>query len=174
VTAPVAPLDKFEIPRIEGCPALTLAAAAELGITGETLQIGIGKALALNPTIQPCEACSSLINAAVILRDEDGSRMAAMVQMFNTLAPADAPFTPEMAASIVTALEGVEEGTQYALALEYIAAFVQYVAVLDIELGSPVGDSAAFVMDKYGADITDSDNNNIAAVVATRLEIIGG
>ena len=172
--APVAPLAQFEIPRVEGCPELTQAAAMELGITGETLQVAIGNALALNPTIQPCEACATLVNAASILRDEDGSRMAAMVQTFNTLAPADAPFTPEMATSIAMAFEGAAEGTQYASAMEYVDAFVQYVAVLDIELGSPVGDdSVAFVMEKYGTGITASDNANMTAFVITRLEAIG-
>ena len=172
--APVAPLAQFEIPRVEGCPVLTQAAAMELGITGETLQVGIGNALALNPSIQPCRACATLVNAAGILRDEDGSRMAAMVQTFNALAPADVPFTPEMATSIAMAFEGAAEGTQYASAMEYIDAFVQYVAVLDIELGSPVDDSLVFVMGKYGAGITESDNANMAAFVATRLEAIGG
>lgn len=172
--APVAPLAQFEIPRVEGCPVLTQAAAMELGITGETLQVGIGNALALNPSIQPCRACATLVNAAGILRDEDGSRMAAMVQAFNALAPADAPFTPEMATSIAMAFEGAAEGTQYASAMEYIDAFVQYVAVLDIELGSPVDDSLAFVIEKYGAGITESDNANMAAFVAMRLEAIGG
>jgi hypothetical protein len=57
--------------------------------------------------------------------------------------------------------------------MEYIDAFVQYVAVLDTELGSPVGDSVAFVMDKYGAGMTGSENGNIAAFVAARLEAIG-
>jgi len=172
--APVAPLAQFEIPRVEGCPVLTQAAAMELGITAETIQVAIGNALALNPSIQPCQACATLVNAASILRDEDGSRMAAMVQTFNALAPADAPFTPEMATSIAMAFEGAAEGTQYASAMEYIDAFVQYVAVLDIELGSPVDDSLAFVIEKYGAGITESDNANMAAFVATRLEAIGG
>jgi len=170
--APVAALAQFAIPTIEGCPELMLAAAMELGITAETIQVGIGNTLALNPTIQPCAACAALIDAASILRDEDGSRMAAMVQTFNTLAPVDAPFTPGMAASIAMAFEGAAEGTQYASAMEYIDAFVQYVAVLDIDLGAPVGDSVAFVMDKYGAGIAGSDNGNIAAFVATRLEAI--
>jgi hypothetical protein len=172
VIAPVAPLAQFEIPRVEGCPELTQAAAMELGVTGETLQVAIGNALALNPNIQPCQACATLIKSASILRDEDGSRMAAMVQTFNALAPADAPFTPEMATSIAMAFEGAEEGTQYASSAEYIDAFVQYVAVLDTELGSPVGDSVAFVMDKYGAGMTGSENGNIAAFVAARLEAI--
>jgi len=171
--APVAPLAQFQIPRIEGCPELMLAAAMELGITPETIQVAIGNALALNPTIQPCEACAALVDAAGILRDEDGSRMAAMVQTFNALAPADAPFTPEMATSIAMAFEGAAEGTQYASAMEYIDAFVEYVAVLDAGMVSPVGDSVAFVMEKYGAGVTGSDNANMAAFVATRLEAIG-
>jgi len=37
-------------------------------------------------------------------------------------------------------------------------------------MGSPVGDSVAFVIEKYGAGLTESENNNIAAFVATRLE----
>lgn len=168
--APVAPLAQFEIPRIEGCPALTQAAALELGITGETLQVAIGNALALNPNIQPCQACATLVNAASILRDVDGSRMAAMIQVFNALAPADALFTPEMAASIATAFGTAEEGSLYASVAEYIDAFVQYAAVLDTDLGSPTGDSVAFVMEKYGEGVTGSDNGNIAAFVATRLE----
>ncbi|MHC4570451.1 MAG: two-partner secretion domain-containing protein [Planctomycetota bacterium] len=170
VFAPVAPLAPFRFPRIEGCPELMLAAAMEVGIMPETIQVAIGNALALNPNIQPCEACETLVDAASILRDEDGSRMAAMVQTFNALAPADAPFTPEMATSIAMAFEGAAEGTQYASVMEYVDAFVQYVAVLDTELGSPVEDSVAFVMGKYGAGITESDNANIAAFVATRLE----
>ncbi|MFH1371846.1 MAG: filamentous hemagglutinin N-terminal domain-containing protein [Planctomycetota bacterium] len=168
--APVAPLPQFQIPRVEGCPALTQAAAAELGIAKETLQVGIGNALALNPSLQPCEACASLINAAKILRDEDGSRMAAMVQAFNAMAPANAPMTPETEASIAMAFENAPEGSQYALAKEYIDAFVQYASVLDNQLGSPVGDSLAFVMGKYGAGITESNNNNVAAYVVTRLQ----
>ena len=169
-TIKAAPLARFQIPTIEGCPQLMQAAAIELGITGETIQVRMGNVLALNPTIQPCQACATLIDAARILRDEDGSRMAAMIQVFDALAPADAPFTPEMAASIVMAFEGAAEGTLYASVMEYIDAFVQYVAVMDTDLGSPVGDSVAFVMEKYGAGITGSDNGNIGAFVATRLE----
>jgi filamentous hemagglutinin family protein len=174
LVAPVAPLAQFEIPRIEGCPQLVQAAAMELGTTPETIQVGIGNALALNPTIQPCDACAALINAAAVLRDEDGSRMAAMVQAFNALAPADAPFTPEMATSIAMAFEGAAEGTLYASVTEYIDAFVQYVAVLDIDLGSPVDDSVTFVMEKHGTPVIENDNPNIAAYIQVLLENIGG
>jgi hypothetical protein len=145
----------------------------ELGVPGDTIEVSLANSFALNTNIQPCESCARLLNAATILRDEDGSGMAAMNQVFNTVAPAGAPFTPEMATSIATAFAGrVNDGTQYATAIEYIDAFVRYLAVLDTEMGSPVadGDSIAFIMGKYGTGITGSDNSNIAAFVATRLE----
>jgi len=169
-----APLTQFKTPRIEGCPAKMQAVAKELGIAPDTIQVAMGNALALNPTIQPCDACASIIDAAAILRDEDGSRMAAMIQMFNEQASPDAPFTPEMETSIAMAFKDVSEGSQYASAMEYVDAFVQYVATLD-ELGSPVGDSLAFVMNKYGEGV--SENGNIAEFVVSRiasLETYGG
>ncbi len=168
--APVAPLPQFEVPRIEGCPALMQATAMELGIPAETLQIAIGNSVAMNPTIQPCQACSTLIGSANLLKNEGGMRMAAMVQAFNTLAPADAPFTPELSASVATAFATAEEGSIYASAAEYIDALVQYVNTLDTDLGSPVGDSVAYVMEKYGTQITGSSNANLTAFVTARIE----
>jgi len=164
---PPAPLGQPRIPTIEGCPVETQAAAGEIGITAETIQVSIGKSLALNPDIQPCDACARLINAARILRDEDGSLMAATVQAFNALAPADAPFTPEMGASIAMTFEGAVEGSQYASVAEYIDAFVEYVTVLETGLGAPVGDSTAFAMEKYGAGI--AENANIVTYIEARL-----
>jgi len=167
-----APLDVVQAPQIAGCPAAMEAVANELAIGGGTLQISIGGMLALNPSIQPCNACAGLLNAAAILRDEDGSRMAALNQVFNEVAPANVPFSPVMATSIVTAFaDQVDDGSQsnYATAMEYIDAFVQYVAILDTQLGSPVEDSTAFVMAKYGSGITENENSNVAAFVAARL-----
>jgi len=162
----------------DGCPVLLAAVAEELGLPEDTIEVSIENSLALSTDIHPCESCARLVDAATILRDEDGSRMAAMVQVFNQLAPAEAPFTPEMASSIVTAFAGhVGDGTQYATAIEYIDAFVRYIAVLDTEMGSPVGDSTVFVMEKHGAGLTESENSNIAAFVASRLaspETFGG
>ncbi len=173
---PVAAPIPFRIPRIEGCPELTIAAAMELGINSDTIQIAIGNALALNPNIQPCEACESLVDASNILRDEDGSRMAAMLAAFNAQASPGAPFTPEMQTSMTMALVDASQGAQYASSVaEYIDAFVLYVAVLDTELGAPVGDSVAFVLDKYGEGV--SANDDIAAFVASRIanmEVFGG
>jgi len=155
---------------LQGCPVETEAAANELGITAGAMQVSIGNALALNPTLQPCNACATLIDAASILRDEDGSRMAAMTQMFNNMAPGNLPYSPEMQALIATAFAGAAEGSQYASVTEYIDAFVQYYAVLQTDLGAPVDNPLAFVMDKYGAGVKGSDNSNIAAFLAASLE----
>jgi hypothetical protein len=103
--------------------------------------------------------------------------MAAMVQVFNAVAPADVPYDDVMGTSIVTAFAGRINDIdmpQYATAMEYINAFVGYVVVLDTELGSPVGDSTVFVMERYGTAITESDNPNIVAYVAAQLEALGG
>jgi len=59
--------------------------------------------------------------------------------------------------------------SQYATAMDCTDAFVQYVPRLDTELGSPVCDSIAFVMEKYGAPLTGSDNPDIGSYVAERL-----
>ncbi|MHC4727450.1 MAG: autotransporter outer membrane beta-barrel domain-containing protein, partial [Planctomycetota bacterium] len=156
---------------LDGCPILIAAVSAELGIPEETIEVSLQNSYALNTDVQPCESCAKLLDAALILRDENGSRMAAMNQVFNALAPANAPLTPEVIASIATTFAGhVNDGTQYATAIEFIDAFVQYIAVLNSDIGSPVGDSVAYAIEKYGKDITDSENNNMAAFVAARLE----
>jgi hypothetical protein len=170
-----APLPQFVEPKIEGCPVMMDAVAMELGITSETIQVSINSALAASPGIQPCDACARFTQYARILKDPDGTRMAAMAQVFNEIAPPDRPPTDEMFASITTAFSQRLENAdmpQYASAMEFIDAFVGYVAVLD-ELGSPVGDSVAFVMEKYGATITENPNPNIAAYIQTRLANIG-
>jgi filamentous hemagglutinin family protein len=171
VFAPVAPLAQFELPRIEGCPALTQAAAQELGIAAETLQVAIGNALAMNPNIQPCQACSTLVNAAAVLRDADGSRMAAMAYVFNQIAPADAPFTPEMGAAIATAFsQNAQTDARYASAMEYVDAFVKYVTVVDRDLNAPIGgDAVAFAMNKYGNAMTQGGNANMAAYILSQM-----
>jgi hypothetical protein len=159
------------------------AVADELSVPTQTIQVAfdsvtsgagapttsaVGPSVAAN--IQPCAACQRLANSAEILKDADGSYMVAMAQVFNTLAPANTPFTPETGAAIAAAFaENFDnpDMPQYAKAMEYIDAFTGYVAALD-DLGSPVGDSGAFVMGKYGAPLTAS-NPNMTAYVQMRI-----
>ena len=166
-----APLPVLELPVLKGCPVEMQAAAGELGIPAEMLQMTFRNALAMNPNIQPCEACARLVTAAAILTDADGIRLAAMNQIFSTLAPADAPFTPEVSASVVTAFAQLgDQDRQYALAAEYVDAFVRYVAVLDKEFKAPIGDAVAFALEKHGAALTaDNANPNIAAYILAQL-----
>jgi hypothetical protein len=174
---PPAPLGVAPLPPIEevglqegGCPALMEWLANEVGVP-EDVEVTIAAAFVSSTDCQPCAAAARLKAAATTLADEDGSHMAAMNQVFSEVAPADAPFTPEMANSIVDAFSGrVNDGTQYATAIEYIDAFVEYVSILNTELGSPVSDPVAYVMEKYGSDIRNSDNENMTAFLATRLE----
>ena len=168
---PVPPLADLQIPEIKGCPVQLQAVAMELGVSPEDLQLIINNSMASNPNLQPCEVCAQVMTSATILGDTDGVRMAAMNQIFNTLAPANAPFTPEVSASVVTAFNQMAgQDHQYALAEEYVNAFVQYVAALDTQIKAPVGDAVAFTMEKYGQNM----NPNIAAYLMSKLQVQNG
>jgi hypothetical protein len=184
---PAAPVPEPIVWEVGGCPAMMGWLADELGVEGDKLQftslhaysdsegaVGNKTAITYKGDIQWCQACANLSNAAAVLADPNGARMAALVATFTQLAPPEMPFTPEMADSIVTALDDAAEGSQYATVAEYIDAFANYIALLDTELGSPVDDSTAFVMEKYGSAITESDNPNIAAFVEMRLSALAG
>lgn len=170
-----APLAERVIPQASGCPVEMAAAAAELGISADELQISLDSSLAMNPNLNACEACSRLINVSRILNDENGLRMAAMSQIFNTIAPPDALFTPEVQASILTVFAGLDDGAgepgrQYALAGEYVDAFVEYVAIVETEFKAPVGDAVALVLTKYGSAVMAAENPNISAFIFSQLQ----
>ncbi len=175
LSIPAAPLRVIEPLVVSGCPFLMDTVAAELDIPTETIHVSVRRAVAAAPNIQPCNACENLTNYAQILRDSDGSNMTALAGVFNNIAPVDAPFTPEMEVAIAAAFAeriGDIESPRYAEAMEYIDAFVGYVTVLDEQLNSPVDDSVAFVMEKYGAPIMENENANIAAFLTVRLEAL--
>ena len=173
----VAPLAVLALPELKGCPVEMDAAASELAMNTDDLQLLIGNSLAANPNLQPCKACQKLVTAASILNDADGARMAAMNQIFSTMAPIDAPFTPEISASVATAFANISnndpEYAQYALANEYINAFVDYVAVLGDDLQAPVGDPVAYTLEKHGEAITAGENPNVAAYIMAQLQASG-
>jgi hypothetical protein len=166
-TTPVAPLADLQIPEVKGCPVQLQAVAVELGVSPEDLQLIINRSMASNPNLQPCEVCAQVMTSATILGDIDGVRMTAMNQIFNTLAPANAPFTPEVSASVVTAFNQLAgQDHQYALAAEYIDAFVKYVAAIDTQIKAPVGDAVAFTMEKYGQAL----NPNMVSYLMSKLQ----
>ena len=165
----------IRFPKAQGCPATIEAASNEIGIPEQTIQIRISDSLSSGANIQPCEVCQQIVNLAAILRDTDGSRLAALTEIVNSLAPADMPFTPEMGIQIAAAFQSnLEEDSRYASAAEYIDAFVEYAHILENRLPGVVEDPTAFVLEKYGSEITENDNPNIAAFVAMRLEALQG
>ena len=146
------------------------AAAAELGIATETLQVAMGSALALNPTIQPCNACAKLINAAAILKDPDGTQIAALARVVNEFAATPAPPSPAQMASIATSLANPVDGTHYAAAGQWVDALVEYVGVLNTEMGWSTEESTALAMSKYGA----TGDATLTEFVKMRLAALGG
>lgn len=167
-----APLDEqIQFPRVEGCPVEMQAVAAELGITVGTLQVAMGSALALNPNIQPCNACAKLINAAAILKDQNGTQVAALAQVVNEFASTPAPPSLAQMASIATSLAShTDDGTHYAAASQWVDALVEYVGVLNTEMGWSPEESTALAMNKYGA----TGDATLTEFVRMRLAALGG
>ncbi|MCI0499486.1 MAG: filamentous hemagglutinin N-terminal domain-containing protein [Planctomycetales bacterium] len=168
-----APLPARELPELEGCPVEMDAVANELGINSDDIQFLMHNALAANPNLQPCQACQRVMIAVGALRDEDGARFAAMNRIFNSIAPIDAPFTPEVSAAVTTALADMADSNpDYALAADYIDAFVDYVAVVNGQLKAPVGDPVVYTLNKYGQSLMSADNQNILSYLVARVEVI--
>ena len=169
---PAVPLADLEQPELKGCPAEMQAAAKELDINSDDLQLLFNNSMATNPNLQPCDACARLLISAGALRDEDKSRLTAMIEIFNTLAPADAPFTEEVSASIATAFADLaDQDPQYALANDYIDSFVDYIAVLDDDLKAPVGDPLVYTLNKYGEAVMSNPNQNIVTFLVKQVQI---
>lgn len=168
---PVAPLPELEQPELQGCPAELQAAAKELDINTDDLQISVQKAMATNPNLQPCDACARLLVAADALQDVDGSRFAALVEIFERYAPLDRPFTPEDSTLITMALATqADQDPLVALADDYIDAFVDYIAVLNDDLKTPIGDPLVYTLNKYGQPIMNHPNQNIVSFIVAQVQ----
>ena len=184
-STPVPAIHKLEYPVLSGCPAEMDAAAAELAVNSDQLQMMIANSMATNPNMQPCDACANLLTAAAALRGINEETLAAMNMIFNSYAPSGAPFTPEALASITTAFadfrdsdprlalmtdEEYAEYQQYAMADELVEAFVSDVAVLENDLKLTASDPIALVMDKYGEAIEATGNPNISTYLIEQME----
>jgi hypothetical protein len=182
---PVPAIHKLEYPVLSGCPAEMAAAAAELAVNSDQLQMMIANSMATNPNMQPCDACANLLTAAAALKGINEETLEAMSMIFNSYAPSGAPFTPEALASITTAFadfrdsdpqlalmtdEEYAEYQQYAMADELVEAFVSYVAVLENDLKITARDPIALVMDKYGEAIEATGNPNISTYLIEQME----
>jgi hypothetical protein len=145
-----------------GCPALLNMLATELGIKVEDLQIAIANTFISSTNIQACKMAAGIMNAADTLKDPDGSGVASLEQLINEFVTEGAPVSEEQMNQITAALADHKgDDTYYAMAGEWLKALVKYVDILINDLGFSLEDATAFVMDKYGAAIKDSDDASL-------------
>ena len=175
-----APLGEAQVAEAEavafgpgGCPPLMAWLAGELGIPEETIRVYLADAFLYSTAIQPCDACARLMDAATVLEDTEGTRIAALAQVVNEFVAPDAPIAPEQMASIASTMVSPEAGTQYAAAGEWLDALAEYVGILNAEMGFSVPESIAFV-NKYLTPIAELDNASVAAYVEAQLAALGG
>ena len=156
-----------------GCPALMTWFADEVGVPEDQIQVVVQDAFASATDIQPCEACARLRDAATILDDEEGTYMAALGAVVNEFTTPDAPIAPEQMTLIASAVASADPGTIYATAGEWLDSLVQYVAVMNTEMGYSAAEAVAFA-GKYTAPITEGGDAGLASYVGARLEAVGG
>jgi filamentous hemagglutinin family protein len=172
--APAPGLERIEFD-VSGCPALVKWAATELGIDERAVQIWAANTLASSHDIQPCDACEKLKNVAAILRDDGGTRIAALAQVVGQYASSTAPPTPEQMASVADVISrNARTNNQYAAAGEYVDAIVAYVGILNNEMAFSTEESIMFAVDKYVAPLAEDQNAVLAAFLASRLASLEG
>jgi hypothetical protein len=171
---PAAPVPEPVSVEVSGCPALIQWVAAELGTDQKKVQIWVAKALASPGNIQPCDACGDLKQAAAVLQDIDGTRVAALAEVINEFASSDAPPTEEQMASIADAIANDIEGNiQYAAAGEYLDALAKYVGIIG-EMGFTTDQAVQLATNNYVDNLVEAENVGVAAYVAARLASLGG
>ncbi len=160
---------------ISGCPALAKWVAEELGVDEGTVDIWMANSLASTKSIQPYDTYSQLMKAALILKDADGTHIAALAQVINEFGSSIAPPTEEQMAAIVDAIRGnTDEDSYYALADEYLDAFVTYIGILNSEMGFSTTRSVQFVTNKYINRLPQDQNVGVVAFLAGCLAVLGG
>jgi hypothetical protein len=172
--APAPGLERIEFD-ISGCPALVKWAAAELGIDERMMQIWTVNALASSRDIQPCDACERLKGVAAILRDDGGTRIAALSQVLGEFAPSTAPPTDEQMASVADVIARNSQAyNHYATAGEYMDALVVYVGILSTDLNFSAEESVMFAVDNYVVPLAENQSAGLAVYIAARLAAMGG
>ena len=97
----------------------------------------------------------------------------ALAQIVNEFAAPGAPIAPEQMASIASAVGSGTDGSVYAAAGQWLDALVQYVSILNTEMGFGTADSVAFA-EKYLEPVTATGDASLTAYIEARLAAIGG
>ncbi|OHB62676.1 MAG: hypothetical protein A2168_09115 [Planctomycetes bacterium RBG_13_50_24] len=170
--APIPEILKFEI---SGSPALAKWVALELGVDERMIDIWAVNTLASNKSVQPYNTYASFKAAATILKDADGSHIAALAKVISEFVSGNTPPTEEQMASIADVIaRNTDEDNYYAVAGEYLDALVTYVSILNNDMGFSAAESVQFVTDKYVGRLAKSDNVGVATFIAVSLASLGG
>jgi filamentous hemagglutinin family protein len=157
-------------PTDDGCPALLLAAANELGQDPALFRNGT---LVNTKSMQPCNTCERLMRSADVLKDPEGRRLAALGQVLNEFVSAQAPLSPEQMASVNQTLAmHAKDGSAYAAAQEWVDALATYVGIMKSELGLSQADALAIATGRYGSP--DNANDAAKAFIAQKLAELAG
>ncbi|HIJ71006.1 MAG TPA: filamentous hemagglutinin N-terminal domain-containing protein [Planctomycetes bacterium] len=162
----------FEIE--DECPALVAWAAEELGLQGG-IQTYLSNAYVYTTDLQPCEMCARLRDAATILEDQDGAQIAALGAVINEFIAPPAPISTEQMASVGQALAlHTDDGTHYAAAGRWLDALIEYIGIVNSEIGWPLADSVALVTSKYVSPATAEADPAVAVYIEAQLAALGG
>ena len=153
-----------------GIPALAKWVAKELGVKGAQIEIWLTNALTFSRDIQPYETYARFRTAAVILKDNAGTRIKALTQVINEFASSTAPPTEEQMASIADAIaSNAGADNHYGLAEEYLNALAQYISILNAEMGFSMSEAVELAKANYVDQLAVRGNPNVAAYVSSRL-----
>lgn len=171
-----APLPKEHKPDMEKCPALKQLAAQELGMSTDDIQVHLENVVADCHDIQPCDMYARLVNSASILKDIDGSAIAALSKVINELASPIMPISEEYLATVSEGLafyNGAEDKPHYKLAGQWLEALGEYVSILTTELQWSLDESIAFIGDRYVVPVMEEGDVSLAMFLHLQLQALG-
>jgi filamentous hemagglutinin family protein len=140
------------------CELEKAAMAAQLGMTVKQLEDSFADILLQSPDAKRelCETCARFISSAKTMVDASDTGVAALGKVISQFVRPDVPITEENMASVnqVLALHA-EDDTYYAAAGEWLDALVQYVGILNNEIGWSAEDAMMFAIEKHGTAETE-------------------
>jgi len=170
---PNAPLPPLMVPQLGGCPALLNWMAGELQMLEEQIQLYMQSVLAFSPELEPCDAAGGLKDAAAILADAGGGRIEALAQLVNSYADPNAPISAEQMDLIAVAMADIGEDDTYAAAVQWLEALIQYVGILNDEIGL-TPEHSIMLASKYVELIKEEGNATVAGYLEVYLQALGG
>lgn len=157
-------------------PALITWASKELGMDkGAAMDIWLANALVSSRDIQPYEMYARLWKAASILQDEKGFYTAALRRLIDEFTSSTMTPTEEQMAFVVNAIaNNTESNNDYDVAGQYLEALIEYVDILDREVGLPTNKAIELVTARYVNRLGQGNNVRIMPFITARLSAMRG